>query len=81
MTYFSNRWWTMGRQNAAATEAYAPSGSTNTHYAPVVAAEKVGIAGQKARALTVMSGMLREKRGGNGASTASSRPRSKSSTC
>ena len=46
------------------------------HDAPVVTAEKVVIARQKARALTVMSGMLREKRGGNGASTASSRPRS-----
>ena len=27
MTYFSNCWWTMGRQNAAATEAYAPDGT------------------------------------------------------
>ena len=30
MTYFSICWRTMGRQNPAATEAYAPSGGTNT---------------------------------------------------
>ena len=39
------------------------------HDATVVTAEKVVVAGQKAKALTVSSGMLRVKRGGNGTST------------
>ena len=64
MTYFSNCWWTMGRQNAAATEAYAPSGGTNTcpwRWRSQPRRTCRLIAGQKARALTVMSGMMREK--------------------
>ena len=51
---------------AARTPVHEDGG--HDHDAPVVTAEKVVIARQKARALTVSSGMLR-KRGGNGTST------------
>ena len=51
------------------------------HDAVVITAERVVIARQKAKALIVSSGILRAKRGGNGAMTASSGPRRTSSAC
>ena len=85
MTYLSNCWWTLvkttpqPKPKAARTHVHADGG--RHHYAAVVTAEKVVIARQQERALTVSSGILWEKHGGNGATTASSRPRRISSTC
>ena len=59
-----------GRQKADATEDNAPvhEDGDRDHGALVVTAEKWLSPGKKARALSVSSGMLRERRNGNGAS-------------
>ena len=69
MTYLSNCWWTV--ESAKKPQQPKPThlltarkpvheDGGRDHDAPVVTAEKVVIERQKARALTVMSGMLRK---------------------